>query len=161
MRIYYNYTNGENIKPPDRTKKHTRVKLIAMKYEETGKKAKWVAFATAVMMITPLQATTLASSSSPWPYLQIYPPVNESDGRMPLYFALMLSFGGDYTSIGALPAVQIALDYINSQPSILPGYSLHYTLTDSQVHIDNYIQDMGYDYYSIDIIYMYVYILLY
>jgi gamma-aminobutyric acid type B receptor len=44
----------------------------------------------------------------------------------------MLSFGGDYTSIGALPGVQIALDYINNEPSILPGYSLHYTLTDSQ-----------------------------
>ena len=80
-----------------------------------------------------LQMTTQAFSSSPGPYLQIYPPVNESDGRTPLYFALMLSFGGDFTSIGALPGVQIALDYINSQPSILSGYSLHYTLTDSQV----------------------------
>ena len=79
----------------------------------------------------------LASSSSPWPYPQLYPPVNASDGRTPLYFALMLSFGGDYVTIGALPGVQIALDYINSQPSILPGYSLHYTLTDSQVWQDN------------------------
>ena len=69
------------------------------------------------------------------PYLQLYPPVNASDGRTPLYFALMLSFGGDYKSIGALPGVQIALDYVNSQPSILPGYSLHYTLADSQVYI--------------------------
>lgn len=67
------------------------------------------------------------------PYLQIYPPVNASDDRIKLHFALMLSFGGDYTSIGALPGVQIALDYINSQPSILPGYTLHYTLSDSQV----------------------------
>ena len=77
---------------------------------------------------------TLASAKSPSSYLQIYPPVNGSDGRTPLYFALMLSFGGDYTSIGALPGVQIALDYVNRQPSILPGYSLHYTLTDSQVY---------------------------
>ena len=76
---------------------------------------------------------SLATYTSPWPYLQIYPPVNETDSRTPLYFALMLSFGGDYTSIGALPGVQIALDYINSEPSILPGYTLHYTLTDSQV----------------------------
>lgn len=67
------------------------------------------------------------------PYLQIYPPVNEADGRIPLYFALVLSFGGEYKSNGAIPGVQIALDYINSEPSILPGYSLHYTLTDSQV----------------------------
>lgn len=78
---------------------------------------------------------TYASPSTPWPYMQIYPPVNESDARKPLYFALMLSFGGDYTSIGALPGVQIALDYVNSNPSILPGYSLHYTLTDSRVNV--------------------------
>ena len=75
----------------------------------------------------------LATSHEGWPYLQVYPPLDHSDNRTQLFFALMLSFGGDYTSIGALPGVQIALDYINSEPSILPGYSLHYTLTDSQV----------------------------
>ena len=85
-----------------------------------------------LLILVSLASLTIVSSSR-WPYLQIYPPVNENDPRTPLYFALMLSFGGDYTSIGALPGVQIALDYINSQPSILPGYSLHYTLTDSQV----------------------------
>ena len=68
------------------------------------------------------------------PYHQIYPPVNDTDGRTPLYFAVVLSFGGSsYKSVGALPGVQIALDYINSERSVLPGYSLHYTLTDSQV----------------------------
>ena len=81
----------------------------------------------------------LVSSSSSWPYHQIYPTVNETDGRSPLYFAVVLSFGGNnYKSIGALPGIQIALDYINSEPSILPGYSLHYTLTDSQVR---YVHD--------------------
>ena len=88
----------------------------------------------AVLCTAVVFQVTLASAKSPSSYLQIYPPVNGSDGRTPLYFALMLSFGGDYTSIGALPGVQIALDYINRQPSILPGYSLHYTLTDSQVY---------------------------
>ena len=77
----------------------------------------------------------LADSS----YLQLYPPVDETDERTPLYFALTLSFGGSYKSIGALPGVQIALDYINSEPSILPGYTLHYTLTDSQVEIASFI----------------------
>ena len=90
------------------------------------------ALTTALVFLAALLVAR-ASHFSPWPYLQVYPPVNESDARTPLYFALMLSFGGDYTSIGALPGVQIALDYINSQPDILPGYSLHYTLTDSQV----------------------------
>ena len=84
-----------------------------------------------------LSQATSVTSSSPWPYLQIYPPVNETDSRTPLYFAVVLSFGGDYTSIGALPGLQIALDYINSHPSILPGYTLHYTLTHSQVFTVN------------------------
>ena len=71
---------------------------------------------------------------------QIYPPVNDTDGRTPLYFAVVLSFGGSsYKSVGALPGIQIALDYINSEPSILPGYSLHYTLTDSQVRHTEYV----------------------
>ena len=73
-------------------------------------------------------------SSDHWPYLQIYPPVNETDDRTSLYFALVLSSGGQLASFGVIPGVQIALDYINSQPSILPGYTLHYTLTDSQVN---------------------------
>ena len=87
-----------------------------------------------LLVALPLKATS-ATSSSPWPYLQIYPPVNDTDSRTPLHFALVLSFGGDYTSVGVLPGVQIALDYINNEPSILPGYTLHYTLTDSQVLI--------------------------
>ena len=72
-------------------------------------------------------------SASEWPYLQIYPPLNETDGRTPLFLALALSFGGTFKSIGVLPGVQVALDYINSEPALLPGYTLHYTLTDSQV----------------------------
>ena len=87
----------------------------------------------ALAVILAALPTLCASSLPPWPYLQVYPPVNESDDSTPLYFALVLSSGGEYTSIDALPAVQVALDYINSQPDILPGYSLHYTLADSQV----------------------------
>lgn len=79
-----------------------------------------------------LQYLSCVSSAAPWPYLQIYPPVNGSDDRMPLYFALMLSRRIP-SSIRALPGVQIALDYINNHPSILPGYTLHYTLSDSEV----------------------------
>ena len=64
------------------------------------------------------------ASAAQWPYLQIYPPVNETD-KTPLYFALVVSSGGQYPSFVVLPGVQIALDFINSEPSILPGYSLH------------------------------------
>ena len=86
-------------------------------------------------------SVTLAQESQE-PYHQIYPPVNDTDGRTPLYFAVVLSFGGSsYKSVGALPGIQIALDYINSEPSILPGYSLHYTLTDSQVRHTEYVRN--------------------
>ena len=79
--------------------------------------------------------------SSPY-YLQVYPDANPSGetlvGIKSLYFALMMSFGGDFRSSGTIPGVQVALDQINSDPTLLPGYQLHYTLTDSQV-CANYI----------------------
>ena len=73
------------------------------------------------------------SSSTEGPYHQIYPPLNGTDDRTPLFISVVLAFGGERVSHGALPGVQIALDYINREPSILPGYSLHYTLTHSEV----------------------------
>ena len=79
-------------------------------------------------------------------YLEVYPSVNLSRSHLdctpeptdnrtcrPLYIALMMSFGGEYESSGVIASVQYALDQINSVPDLLPGYSLHYTLTDSQV----------------------------
>jgi hypothetical protein len=97
-------------------------------------KARFCRLAILAVVLVVVQVT-LASSYTPWPYIQIYPPVNETDVRTPLYFALVLSFGGAFTTIAALPGVQIALDYVNSNPSFLPGYSLHYTLLDSQVSV--------------------------
>ena len=80
--------------------------------------------------------------SSPY-YLQMYPGTNPTEeasvGLKSLYFALMMSFGGDFRSSGAIPGVQVALDQINSDPTLLPGYQLHYTLTDSQVCARLYI----------------------
>ena len=66
-----------------------------------------------------------------------YPPLNESGGLRPLVFGLIMSFGGNIDSSGAVPGVRVALDRINSDSSLLPGYSLHYALSDSQVY--NYI----------------------
>ena len=66
-------------------------------------------------------------------YLDIYPNVSNATTSFPLYFGLMLSLSGDHQSTGALAGVQAALDDINSRDDLLPGYSLHYTLTDSQV----------------------------
>ena len=52
----------------------------------------------------------------------------------PLYFGLMVvSFeDGDYLNT-TVTAVQLAVDEINSDLNLLRGYSLHYTLTASQV----------------------------
>lgn len=79
------------------------------------------------------------------PYKHIYPPTNISNDEFscspnpalnetcPLYVALLMSFGGSYVSSGVIPGIQVALDQINSDPRMLPGYTLHYTLMDSQV----------------------------
>ena len=58
-----------------------------------------------------------------------------------LYFVLMMSstdggLGTAVPSSGAVPGVQLALDHINNATSgrqLLPGYTLHYKLSDSQV----------------------------
>ena len=66
---------------------------------------------------------------------QFYPPLDESDGRKPLVFGLIMSFGGSFDSSGAVPGVRVALDRINNDSSLLPGYSLHYALSNSQVSL--------------------------
>ena len=63
---------------------------------------------------------------------RVYPPVtNESTS---LYFAFMQSFSGGYSSSGGIPGVMVALDEINTaNSSVLPGYTLHYALSDNAV----------------------------
>ena len=69
-------------------------------------------------------------------FRQTWPEVvDKGDGNEDIFFGLMMSFGGDYRSHGAVPAVQVALELINKDSSLLPGYTLHYTLLDSQVYI--------------------------
>ena len=65
---------------------------------------------------------------------QVYPNLeNVMNGTTPLYFALMQSFSGGYVSAGGIPGLMVALDEINSNSTVLPGYSLHYTLSDNAV----------------------------
>ena len=93
------------------------------------------------VLVTFTQPSGKVSSPSPWSYyLQVYPgsdpSASEAALRPPLrslYFALMMSFGGDFKTARAIPGVQAALDQINRDPTLLPGYQLHYTLIDSQV----------------------------
>ena len=88
---------------------------------------------------------TIATNNDDFgPYLEVYPPVDLSQNQLdcvpeinrtcPLYIALTMPFGGEYFGGGVMPGVQFAIDEINADPGLLPGYSLHYTLTDSQVY---------------------------
>ena len=64
---------------------------------------------------------------------RIYPWPLPAD-RKPLFFGLIVSFGETFNSSGVVPGVNVALDIINSNSSnLLPGYSLHYVLSDSKV----------------------------
>ena len=67
------------------------------------------------------------------PYLETYPDPSDHKESTSLYFGLMMSLGGTYSSSGGVIGVQVALDEINNDDSLLPGYTLHYTLTDSKV----------------------------
>jgi len=79
------------------------------------------------------------------PYRHVYPPTNLSIDQFscepdlslnktcPLFIELIMSFGGVYTSSGVVGGIQVALDQINADSALLPGYTLHYTLLDSQV----------------------------
>ena len=84
------------------------------------------------------QEKIAAEESSFGPYKQVYPKsdlqqdprycsVSEND-TCPLYIALMMAFGGDADTSGVIPGIQVAIDEINNDPLILPGYTLHYTL---------------------------------
>ena len=67
-------------------------------------------------------------------YIETYPAVeSNATSTVPLFFAFIISFGGAFNSSHSIPGVQLALDHINQDPTMLPGYTLHYTLTDSQV----------------------------
>ena len=83
--------------------------------------------ATVLLLVVSLAACRATTS-------HVYPPdPTLTNNRAPLYFGLMQSFGGDYDGSGSLAGVHVALDLINSDASLLPGYRLHYTFMDSQV----------------------------
>ena len=91
---------------------------------------------TAIAFAQLVNESTSPAPSWTSPYLQVYPPLSADEiagSTKPLYFALTMSFGANFKSSGTIPGVQAALDGINSDPTLLPGYRLHYTLTDSRV----------------------------
>ena len=63
----------------------------------------------------------------------VYPQPSDSSNATSLYLAVMMSFNGTFISSGTIPGIQIALDLINEQEDLLPGYKLHYIALDSRV----------------------------
>lgn len=92
------------------------------------------------MALVSLLLLLLLQATSSIGYIQTYPDSDSSfqmdnQSSVPLYIGLIMSFGGAFNSSGTLPGIQVALDLINSEPGLLPGYSLRYTATDSQVNV--------------------------
>ena len=68
--------------------------------------------------------------------------ITPSDRR--LYFSLMLSSAAGLNTSGVVPAVEKELQVINIDPTILPGYSLHYTrVADTKVKVYMYINSQA------------------
>ena len=75
--------------------------------------------------------------------LIILPSVSIEASQQKLTFMLMTSFGQyGFNSSGLIPAADMALEDINNNPHMLPGYTLEYdVLRDSQVsHLQIYMQ---------------------
>ena len=85
-----------------------------------------------VFVISLVSALGLGEAAAPAAEF-VYPPVNEGDGRVPLYFSLIQSFSGQYVSANSITGLELALDQVNEDSRLLPGYSLHYVFTDAPV----------------------------
>jgi hypothetical protein len=93
----------------------------------------------AILSLLLFFAATAASTAQPPPqddyYKEIYPAVDldQADLSKHIFFALVQSFGAKFNGSGNIAGIKVALDRINSDSSILPNHTLHYTLSDSQV----------------------------
>ena len=90
-------------------------------------------------IVTLLISVGALSSSllyDPDDYLEVYPDPRDPEvlqGRSPIYFALIQAITGPLATNGTVAGVKVALDWINNDTSLLPGYTLHYTLGDGEV----------------------------
>lgn len=78
--------------------------------------------------IVALYATGARSQELPYTY-----PAQPKPNTTSLHFGLLQSFGGTYDSSGSIPGIELALDNINKDETLLAGYTLHYVLRDSYV----------------------------
>jgi hypothetical protein len=89
---------------------------------------------TLLLLLLLVSQSGLLASAGVYNLEDPYPP-EDSDSRVPLYFSLIQSFSGQYISSYSLPGLQLALDLINEDETLLPGYSLHFVITDTEVRL--------------------------
>ena len=90
-----------------------------------------------LISLTAVAAIFSSAAAAEGYYKEVYPPVDLSQEDLSghLFFALVQSFGRQFNGSGNIAGIQVALDRINNDSSILPNHTLHYTLTDSNVSI--------------------------
>ncbi len=99
----------------------------------------WLLLAGVLSILLIFEHGVKSLSYDPADYLEVYPDPRDPEvlkGRTPLHFALIQSLGGQFSLFdgsGSVAGVKVALDYINNDSSLLPGYTLHYTFADSKV----------------------------
>ena len=89
--------------------------------------------AISIFLITELVQSL---SYDPDDYLEVYPDPRDPEvlqGRIPLHFAFIQSQSREFNSSGSVAGVKVALDRINNDNSLLPGYTLHFTYANSEV----------------------------
>ena len=91
-----------------------------------------VTMAPTLLLCLLLASVSLTASTDDGTY-ELEGPYPDGDTRVPLYFSLIQSFSGQYISSYSLPGLQLALDLINNDTDLLPGYSLHFVITDTPV----------------------------
>ena len=100
----------------------------------------WLSAFAFILLVTPHHGVN-SLSYDPADYLEVYPDPTDPEvlkGRIPLHFSLIQSLGGQFSQFdgsGALAGVKVALDRINNDSSLLPGYTLHYIVENSQVRL--------------------------
>ena len=99
---------------------------------------------SAILLVSTYRVRSQSLSYDPDDYLEVYPDPRDPEvlqGRSPLHFALIQSLGRQFDGSGTLAGVKVALDRINDDSSLLPGYTLHYTFANSKVRFSLYIEN--------------------
>ena len=65
-------------------------------------------------------------SFSPAIRAQGSPSCGNAATKVPLHIAYFTTFDGSFVSLGSIPAVDMALETINADDRVLPGYNLTY-----------------------------------